>query len=322
MTSARRKIKSKRNEWQGKEKGAPVPGPAYDPEKSEIGLLFLDSGAHSLYTRELMDKGHKEGYAFYDSDAFWHYVDEYAAFVKANEYAIDYYASVDAIFNPEKSWEVLKYLENEHGLHPIPVIHWGTDIKWLKKHVEAGYEYIGLGGLGQEVSKRQYFEWADKVYGYLCPSPSYLPIVKTHGFAMTSYELMFRYPWFSTDSASWVKSGAFGKINMPRKKNGKFDFSREPIAVDVSYTATKIGRRSRHHVLAFSKAERAVVEEWLEYIGIPFGSVTEDNKVKEWGVSSYHSARKIANLRFIQEFLKAIPPWPWPFAIRSKASFF
>lgn len=161
-----------------------------------IGCLFLDSGAHSLYSKHVIKKGHKSGYDFYETDVFRKYVDDYAEFIKKHTKAIDFYVNVDIIFNPEKSWEMLKYLENIHGLKPLPVIHWGTSLKWIKRHLDAGYDFIGLGGLGQEVTSSMYYNWADKVYEYLCPGPSHLPIVRTHGFAMTAYDLMIKWPWY------------------------------------------------------------------------------------------------------------------------------
>lgn len=167
-----------------------------DVSQDCVGSFFLDSGAHSLFTREVIKKKHRAGYSFYESKKFWAYVDAYANFVKRHKKDIDFYVNVDAIFNPQKSWEVLKYLEQEHGLSPLPVIHHGTDLKWLDRHLEAGYTYIGLGGLGQEVSTREYFAWANQVYERICPAPSHLPLVKTHGFAMTGYDLIVRYPWY------------------------------------------------------------------------------------------------------------------------------
>lgn len=158
----------------------------------QVGSLFLDSGAHSLYSKYA--KG--GDYSYFDSSDFWAYLDDYALWIKKYPHAFDYYANVDVIYNPELSWKVLKFLEQEHGLNPVPVIHSRTALKWVHKHLEAGYKYIGLGGLGQLTTKSQYYAWADSVFSILCPkSNDYHPIVDVHGFAMTSYDLLVRYPW-------------------------------------------------------------------------------------------------------------------------------
>lgn len=290
----------------------------HEPEgPPRIGSLFLDSGAHSLYTREVIKKGHKKGYAFYETDTFWNYVDDYANFVKENKDVIDHYANVDVIFNPKLSWRVLKYLEKEHKLKPVPVIHWGTDIKWLHRHLDAGYDYIGLGGLGQEVTKSQYYSWADKIYDTICPRPKRLPIVKTHGFAMTAYHLLIRYPWWSVDSASWLKSAAYGMISVPRKTGSKFDFSKNPFNICVSSDSPTTKVRGRN-IVNLSKVESRMVMEWLEIIRVPLGSVDKEGEMVEWGVVSHHAARKIANLLFGQSLIDWLPEWPWPLDIHTR----
>lgn len=284
----------------------------------EIGSFFLDSGAHSLFTKEVLNhtKGENskyKGFAYYKSPEFWQYVDAYAEFVKANLHAIDFYVNVDVIFSPKLSWKVLKYLEGEHGLNPLPVIHHGTPIKWIDKHLEAGYKFIGIGGLGQEVTKREYYEWADGVFDFLCPKPDRLPIVKCHGFAMTAYELLVRYPWWSVDSASWAKAGGFGIIFVPFYRKGKFTFEVKPMNLAVSTDSSFLKKGSGKHLKSMSGEAQKIISKWLEHIGVPLGSVDKHGKEKEWGVVSHHAARKIANLRYFEALCAWLPKWPWPF---------
>ncbi len=284
------------------------------------GLFFLDSGAHSLYTKEVIKKKHVGGYAFFESDAFWVYVDSYAEFVRKHERYIDYYANVDVIFNPELSWKVLKYLEKEHGLHPLPVVHYGTSLKWIEKHLEAGYEFIGLGGLGQEATAKAYKRWADQVFTRLCPPPDYTPIVRTHGFAMTAYGLLLRYPWFSVDSATWTKVGAFGSIMVPHKRAGKFVFSEKPYNISVSEDSPDrkvLGK----HITTMSKGERQIVMEWLETINIPYGTNDENGEPVEFGVCNRHSERKVANLLFFEKLRESLPLYPRSFKPVAKQGF-
>lgn len=289
----------------------------FNLKKEHIGTLFLDSGAHSLYTKKVIKLKHSKGYSYYETDDFWAYVDSYAAYVKENKEAIDYYANVDVIFNPELTWKVQKYMEDTHKLSPVPVVHFGTDLKWLKKYINTGHEYIGLGGLGQEVTRQQYYDWADKVYEFLCDNKNKTPIVKTHGFAMTSYSLLWRYPWFSVDSASWVKSAGFGRVYFPRKQKGKFTFDVSPYSIAVSGISPALKKRGQHlNTIAGKEAD--LIKEWLELIDVPLGSLDEEGKMKEWGVLSHHTARKIANLYFFQMMCDALPEWPWPFIARVK----
>lgn len=284
----------------------------------EAGLFFLDSGAHSLYTAQVIKlKGYgtlqrkrAAGYAYYDTPEFWGYVDEYAAFVKRHRKYIDYYATVDVIFDPARSWKVLKYLEQEHGLSPVPVIHFGTSLKWIERHLEAGYEFLGLGGLGQEATANDYLAWADRVFHLLCPPPTRLPIVRTHGFAMTAYKLMLRYPWWSVDSATWTKVGAFGGIMVPQQRRGVFTFETQPWLVAVSEDSPQTKDLDKHYGTMKAR-EKTIVREWLDQIDVPFGT-SKGGKVVH-GVSNRHSERKIANLLFFEALRAWLPAYPRPF---------
>lgn len=285
--------------------------------KNKGPLLFLDSGAHSLYVREVIKKGKKGGYGFFKTKEFQEYVDGYATFVLKHLDVLDYYANVDVIFDPELSWKTLKYLEKEYGLHPVPVIHYGTDFSWIKKHLDAGYEFLGIGGVGQRVSAASYIHWADSLFECLCPGPSHLPIVRTHGFAMTSLFLLRRYPWWSVDSASWEKTGAFGSILVPDRRDGKWDFIETPWQISVSEESPAMSKRNTigRCIQDMNKdgLVKKLVLDWLEEIKIPVGSRNDSGETIEKGVTNYHVCRKQACLYYFDRFVKTLPEWPWPF---------
>lgn len=274
--------------------------------------FFLDSGAHTLYTLKEIHTKHRNNYAWYKSRAFRNYLDQYATFLKANKDGIDFYANVDVIFEPELSWKALKYLENEHGLNPVPVIHYNTSMEWVDKHLDAGYDFLGIGGLGQEAPKAAYIPWADTLYTHLGRLFGGNPCVKTHGFAMTSYDLMIRWPWYSVDSASWAKAAGFGSILVPHKRGGEFTFSVAPYVIAFSHRSGAAKIKGRHY-LTISKSEQKIVLEWLEKIDIPLGSVNPDGSPIEYGVYSQYNARALACLRFYDQLCKWLPPWPWSF---------
>jgi hypothetical protein len=302
--------------------------PEYDEGKERIGSFFLDSGAHSLYTKFVMKSetfdsskgvGFSGNYVWYESEEFWQYVDDYAAFVKANRKGIDYYANVDVIFNPQKTWDVQCYLEDQHKLKPVPVIHYGTDIKWIERYLDRGHFYLGLGGLGQEVTSSAYRQWGDEVYRFLCPGKERLPIAKTHGFAMTAFPLLMRYPWYSVDSASWIKAGGFGNIYVPHMRRGEFvfrDFAGDPLppySISVSHESPRKVEKGRH-VNQLPSKQRKVLQAWLEFIGVPYGKV-ENGEAVSWGVYSNDRARYIANQRFFLFLCDSLPNWPWRFNV-------
>lgn len=303
--------------------------------------LFLDSGAHSLYTKKVINQGHQLGYNFFESDEFWQYVNDYAAFVKENIDVLSVYVNVDVIFNPELTWKVQKFLEDQHGLRPLPVVHHGTDLKWLKRYMD-NYEYIGIGGLGQEVTKQIYFDWADKVFDLLCDYPDRLPRWKTHGFAMTALSLMLRYPWYSVDSTTWVLVGRMGGIHVPKLRQGQYDYLIDPFKVSVSDRSPN-NREVGKHFRTYSPAEQQVIQQYLDHKGYKIGhsefrlehktyklqdgerwfgpagadDYREVELVIEPGLANDYMQRDELNIIYFLDLEKALPEWPWPFKLKT-----
>jgi hypothetical protein len=287
----------------------------------EVGCVkahFLDSGAFTLWSRadEFAKKEKRSKWDFYDTDEFWEYVDEYAAFIKKYSYGIDYYANVDAIPDPDITWRNQKYLEGAHGLNPIPVVHYKTDLSWLKKYIDHGYEYIALGGLvgsaDQDLCKR----WLDRAFNIICNTKDRLPRVKTHGFGVTTYSLLLRYPWYSVDSTTWTKAGGFGTIWVPHRRRGKFVFGigrvfQHPYIINVSMDSPAM--KDRKHLLRWSLYVQGVVRDWLDHCGIPLGKVAKDGTVLEEGVLTHHTFRRAANLHFFEALCNSLPKYPWPY---------
>lgn len=176
-------------------------------KETEVGCQdhFLDSGAFTLWGKAAkfaQENGctpwdyyfNKEKGAF--TRRFTKYLDAYAEFIYENKIAIDLYANVDVIPNADLTWMSQQYLENTHGLTPVPVVHYKTPLKWLQHYIDRGYEIVGLGGLVGSTSQEQCQQWIDKCFDLVCSTPKRLPKVKIHGFGLTSIYLMARYPWY------------------------------------------------------------------------------------------------------------------------------
>ena len=293
-----------------------------DLKSKKIGKVnshFLDSGAFTLWTTAA--KYYKENncgrWDYYDTPEFWEYMDNYARFIKKYKIAIDLYANIDAIGNPEITWRNQKHLEEKHGLTPVPVVHYGSDIKWLKKYVNAGYKIIGFGGLVGSSMKQSCRDWIDECFDYVCDTPDRTPSVKIHGFGVTSFRLLWRYPWWSVDSAAWDKIASFGGICVPHKRKGEFVFNISPYIMKVSMESP--GRKTKNHILTLPEKEKIIIQEWLDYIDIPMGSLDEKGEIKEKGIVTYHVYRRISNLYFYDKMVKALPKYPWSFKLRKNS---
>lgn len=295
-------------------------------EELPIGCVeshFFDSGSFTIRTRAQEWAAKKKGRTvnqYYNTEEFqdylYEYMDGYAAFIKAHSVAIDYYANVDIIFNPELTYRNQKYLEKEHGLKPVPVVHFGTDLKWLRKYMDEGYDLIGIGGLvgsWGSSGKPAVYRWLDRAFNMACDAPDRKPKVRLHGFGATLYELLVRYPWWSVDSTTWTKIAAFGAIFVPHKRGGKWDFADRPYSISISMESPSRHQRGRHY-LTLSPIMQGIVRDWLKTIDIPLGSYDKKTgEVFEYGVITRHTERRAANLHFFEALRKWLPEYPWPF---------
>jgi hypothetical protein len=231
--------------------------------------FFLDSGAFSAWSKGTQID-----------------IDEYCEFIRANCEQIEVYASLDCIPGTlgkiattaerneaaEKSWKNYLYMVRS-GLSPLPVYHYGEDPRYLQRMLDHGCDYIGIGGLvGVPGPKRRL--WLDALFERLVDAEGH-PIVKTHGFGMTSVPLIFRYPWYSVDSTSWIKATANGAIYLPATDDaGAFVFDRTPMTVAVSAASPKIAGDSTHY-LNLPQVIQQLVQRWVQECGKTMEGVAE-----------------------------------------------
>jgi len=268
-----------------------------------------------------------DDYSYYSlskGSEFRAYCDIYAKFMKLFAGRDITFATVDAIRNEELSWDIQKYFEEEHGLYPMPIVHGGTAARYLHRYLEEPKKYplIGFGGLAGGV--RPFIKWVDESFADVCPkSNNYLPLVKVHGFAVTSWEYMIRWPWWSVDSTSWIKYAAYGWILVPPFSKGSFRYDLPPLQLNMSRKPTprmhrsirnkgKSPRQQRdNHYDNTTKFVKEQTDRWLAHLKIPMGAFEKEEIVEE-GVSSSFQARAIVNLHYFKNLEESMPPWPVP----------
>lgn len=152
--------------------------------------VFLDSGAFSVST---------QGHAV---DVY-----EYGRWLQDHHQYFVTYANLDVIGHGKESsegtWRNQRILEDEFGLSPLPVFHSGEDWKVLERYLEAGYGYIGLGGLVGS-AKKNLLPWLVQCFQMAEGSAVF------HGFGQTTGTVLFSFPWFSADSSSWAAALYWG----------------------------------------------------------------------------------------------------------------
>ena len=283
--------------------------------------LFLDSGAFSAETQ-----GAKIN------------IQEYIDFIKEHEDVIEVYANLDVIGDPVDTWKNQKVMERA-GLSPLPTFHYGTDLKWLKRYLSAGYDYIALGGM-VPISTPNLQLWLDDLFpNHLCDEAG-MPVVKVHGFGLTSLRLMLRYPWWSVDSTSWVMTGRMGSIYVPRYRNGQWIYDEESWKVPVSLKSPS-AKEAGKHINTMAPGQKQIILDYIHSKGYKLGKSSfkteaQDYKLQEgerWGekkpkdkfssrqveiieeegVSNKYQLRDEMNIIYFLDLEKSMPEWPWPY---------
>lgn len=263
--------------------------------------FFLDSGAYSAWTKNTIID-----------------LDEYCAFIKANIDKIEAYACLDVIpgkpgqyaspaekiAGAEATWQNYLYMRNE-GLDPLPVFHYGEPWKYLDRMIKHGCTYIGIGGL-VSVPTRERRAWLDDLFLRICDKEGF-PTIKTHGFGMTAMVLMFRYPWHSVDSTTWIKVTANGAIYLPQLVDDEFVFDQTPSMITVSASNPKANQDQKHGD-SLPPAHRAILDRWLAFCGKTYAEC-KDNY--------YH--RAVVNVTFFREVSKVKANRPFkPYTVRQQ----
>lgn len=262
--------------------------------------VFLDSGAYSAYyQKKPID------------------IDKYIEYVYENFDYVDYYANLDIIGDQEGTYKNWLYMKKK-GLSPMPVFHAGRNRnpKHLQHYLEES-EYIALGAIAKMNTKER-IRNLDNVW-YSLTDTDGNPLVKCHGFGLTSFPLMERYPWYSVDSIAWIlQGGSYGHMWFPYYdgRTKKYDYSKSPICVDVGRDSTKVNS----HFYGLSKVEQRQALDYLDMKGFSYGKsefkyVKDDYKLEknelwadennnlvevviEEGLCNSHMARCRFNLEF------------------------
>jgi len=252
--------------------------------------FFLDSGAFSAWS-----KGIKID------------LQDYIYFIKENQSLIDTYAVLDDIQNPEITLQNQKIMEDA-GLNPLPCYHYGEDIKYLNQYLKK-YSYIAFGGM-VPIGNKELISWLDNLFSkYICDSKG-IPKVKVHGFGLTAFDLMLRYPWYSVDSTSWVMNSRFGGFYMPAFKNGKFNYLAGQLKINISEKSPSLNKFDANY-FTMPKEKQKIIEQFVSLMECDIKKLSED----------YHERDKI-NIKYFMELEKAIPEYPRKFEYMNNGSLF
>lgn len=230
--------------------------------------IFLDSGAFSMFTQGIKVD-----------------LQEYADYIKRNQAWIGIASNLDVIGagNEEGTYRNQKTLE-DMGVKICPVHHARDDDKWLVKYMKEGYDYIFLGGMVPE-SKPYLREWLDRIWGQYLADADGWPRVKIHGFGLTDNELMWRYPWYSVDSTSWVMKSRMGAVSV--------DFPHRVATVTFS-DQSPTRRQLNQHFTTLDPITKAAVQKRCDELGYdPAMLATSYGHRDHWMIAFYQRMMQV-----------------------------
>lgn len=171
-------------------------------EKTPNVRMLVDSGAHTF----LADS---DTYADKPVEWFEEYLKGYVKFLKDNKEHIFAAVELDIarLVGQDKvnEWRknIFEKLTREEGIQIIYVWHIDDGVPAWEKMCQR-YPYVGvtfLEGLEAGTIMRDLFSTARK-YG-----------TRVHGFGITGYGSLSKYPFFSVDSSTWLVGSQFGELS-------------------------------------------------------------------------------------------------------------
>lgn len=205
--------------------------------------VFLDSGAYSAMSQGVtIDLPRYCDYILKNLDIIECVDDQPLASV------------LDAIGDADGTWRNQRAME-DRGVKPLPCYHYGEPIEVLEYYI-ANYSYITIGGM-VPISTPQLKLWLDRLWERYLTDEHGRPIVKVHGFGLTSLPLMMRYPWFSVDSSTWVQWAANGMVLVPGQVG----------QVDVSNKSSRRKIRGQH-MDSVAPLETTAIEASIRATGV------------------------------------------------------
>lgn len=214
--------------------------------------VFADSGAFSAMTQ-----GIKITCA------------EYATWVKRWQHLFSVYANLDVIKDADATWKNQIELEDKHGIEPIPAFHILESFDWLERYVDR-YSYIALGVAGQQAKRDAVMRWLLQCFKIAGKQSVF------HGFALTSWNIMNTFRWYSVDSSSWGSGFRFGTVPLFDERRGKFVKGRLGKSKDWKKHASLVRslgfspldfadreRNDRAKICAISALSYMKAEQWL-----------------------------------------------------------
>lgn len=163
----------------------------FGPERATLDL-FIDSGAFSAMTQGAQLDVH-----------------EYGRYLRDSHQLVSVVANLDVIgsdrASAEATWRNWRTLRDTYGVPALPVVHVGEPFEFFDRYLEAGQDYIAIGGLVGK-SWPKVLPWVVQAFRHVGANAVF------HGFGLTSERPVADLPWYSVDSTSWIGAVRYGRL--------------------------------------------------------------------------------------------------------------
>jgi len=226
-------------------------------------------------------------------------LDAYCAFLEENADWITHYAVLDHIApdDPEEaariSFNTLKEMRSR-GLRPIPIWHARESVDWIDRMLDEGCDYIGFSTTstrGFGIDHALELAWSKVV------TPGGDPTVLVHAFGNTNPWTLFKYPWASADSSSWLRGPKWGRIMLTGIPTGRLNHrhaTRRPGEEVMFENITERLIHSRHSrdITLVEGEDLDIVRAAVERLNIDLDQLRENRKSRRTWLSHAYIAAK------------------------------
>lgn len=157
-------------------------------------------------------------------------------------------------------------MRNEGWDNIIHVFHQGESVDVLDRLLDTDPEYVGISPSNDSMTAARKI-WLTEAFNHIKQKKGY---VKTHGFAVTSIDLMNAFPWFSVDSTSWFMIGMYGKLCIPLDKRGQVITDEDSIICDkfeISLSERKKNSKDSYNYIYLHNRDRAYqIDKYMDYL--------------------------------------------------------
>ena len=129
------------------------------------------------------------------------------------------YSNFDVI-GDQAGTDANQILLESMGLNPFPVFtlqRSGADYDALRRYLDAGYEYIALGGCVPFAgATRKLMPHLVKCFQIASSYPTVF-----HGFGINTWEILKALPFYSADASSWASGMMYGSLRLFDRTTGR-----------------------------------------------------------------------------------------------------